>query len=148
MHSLAKRSLRGTFVTAVGLTVLLPSVAQASIGTASGASLQSASESAASHERSVHVVATTTGNQVSAGSNALATITIITDAARTEGIQHLTFEQGVPLATRLSKLLTATGTSRVTPSLFRASMASQRRRRLVTPGCGSRSPSRMRHFQR
>jgi hypothetical protein len=94
MRSLAKRSLRGTFVTAIGLAVLLPSVAQASVGTASGGPLQRASESAASHERSVHVVATTTGSEVGAASNALATIAIITDAARTEGIQHLTFEQG------------------------------------------------------
>lgn len=94
MHYLRKRILCGTLLSAVGLIVLLPSLAQASVSSGSARALLSASQSAVTREHSVHVVSISSSNPLGATPNVAATVAITTDAARAEGIQHVAYQQG------------------------------------------------------
>jgi hypothetical protein len=84
----------GTLVSAVSLSLLLPSAAQATDAAGNGATLLSASESAVANEHSVHVVSFQSGTNVSANANPNASVTIVTDAGSSVGIQRVTFTQG------------------------------------------------------
>jgi hypothetical protein len=79
---------------AVSLGLLLPSIAQATDVTGNGATLLGASESAIAHEDSVHVVSFQSGTNVSANASTNASVTIVTDAGSSEGIQRVAFTQG------------------------------------------------------
>jgi hypothetical protein len=83
----------GTLLSAVTLSLLFPSAAQAT-ATETGATLLSASESAVAHEDSVHVVSFQSGTNVSANASPNASVTIVTDAGSSEGIQRVAFTQG------------------------------------------------------
>jgi hypothetical protein len=74
--------------------VLLPQLAQASTSSGGGAPLLAASKSAVTHENSVHVMSTASSDQLGATPNVQGSVTITTDAARNDGIQHVTFQQG------------------------------------------------------
>lgn len=80
-------------ISTLSLLVFVSSAAQASATTESGASLLRASEAAIDQEHSVHVVSSQSGINVSAKANVKATVTIITDAGTSEGIQRVTYGQ-------------------------------------------------------
>jgi hypothetical protein len=84
----------GTLVSVVSLSLLLPAAAQATDATGDGATLLSASENAIAHEHSVHLVSFQSGTNVSANASPNASVTIVTDAGSSEGIQRVTFAQG------------------------------------------------------
>jgi hypothetical protein len=97
----AKRShgiVGAAMISTLSLPIFVSSAAQASDSIQSGASLLRASESAIVHEHSVHVVSFQSGINVSAKANAKAnakaTVTIVTDAGTSEGIQRVTYGQG------------------------------------------------------
>jgi hypothetical protein len=81
-------------ISALGIPALVSSAAQASGTSESGTSLLRASEAAIDHEHSVHVVSFQSGTNVSAKANANATVTIVTDAGISEGVQRVTYAQG------------------------------------------------------
>lgn len=83
----------GALISTLSLSVFVSSAAQASGTTESGASLLRASEAAVDHEHSVHVAAFQSGINVSAKTNVNATVTIVTDAGTSEGIQRVTYGQ-------------------------------------------------------
>jgi hypothetical protein len=80
-------------ISALGLPVCDSLTAQASGTAENGALLLRASEAAIDHEHSVHVVSFESGINVSAKANANATVTIVTDAGTSEGIQRVTYGQ-------------------------------------------------------
>lgn len=84
----------GALVSAINFSLLLSSAAEVSAATGSGVTLLRASEAATAHEQSVHVVSFQSGTNVSANATVNATVTIVTDAGSSEGIQRVTFEQG------------------------------------------------------
>jgi hypothetical protein len=86
-------SLCSTLASAAILNLALSTNALAAT-TGNGATLLEASEAATAHEQSVHVVSSQSGPNVSAKAKANATVRIVTDAGRSEGIQRVTFEQG------------------------------------------------------
>jgi len=88
------RVVGGTLVSAVIMSSLLPSAAQATDAAGNGATLLSASEAAIAHEHSVHVVSFQSGTNVSANASPNASVTIVTDAGTSEGIQRVMFTQG------------------------------------------------------
>lgn len=84
----------GAIILALSLPVYVSSAAQASRTIESGGSLLRASEAAIDHQHSVHVAAFQSGINVSAKGNVNATVTIVTDAGTSEGIQRVTYGQG------------------------------------------------------
>jgi hypothetical protein len=84
----------GAVISALSLPLFVSSAAQASDATRSGESLLQASEAATYREHSVHVVSFQSGINVAAKANVKATVTIVTDAGTSEGIQRVTYEQG------------------------------------------------------
>jgi hypothetical protein len=84
----------GFMISTLSLPVFVSSAAQASGTTESGASLLRASEAAIDQEHSVHVAAFQSGINVSAKANVNATVTIVTDAGTSKGIQRVTYGQG------------------------------------------------------
>ena len=86
--------LRSLAVLTIGSAALLPVLASvpadASSGPGSGSSLLKATITAVTHERSVHVVATTKGRTAN---HAALTVTIVTDAGASVGIQHITYAE-------------------------------------------------------
>jgi hypothetical protein len=86
--------LGGTIMSALSMSLILSSAAQASGSTETGTSLLRASEAAIDHEHSVHVVSSQSGINVSAKADANATVRVVTDAGTSEGIQRVTYGQG------------------------------------------------------
>ena len=133
----------GTLVSVVSLSLLLPAAAQATDATGDGATLLSASENAIAHEHSVHLVSFQSGTNVSANASPNASVTIVTDAGSSEGIQRVTFAQGGASGHETVEVAGGDRISAGTRSLSRTSMASARLQRhtMQTHGSKCRPPT-------
>jgi hypothetical protein len=109
MASFYKAALCVSAIAALGSAALIPEIAQAATANSNGSSLFKASESAVLREKSVQVVSTTSNNQLGATPNVAATVTIVTDAARGEGIQHISFEQAGSMGQETIELIGGAG---------------------------------------
>jgi hypothetical protein len=88
------RSLALGIALPFAFAIVVPMGAGAADRSVSGAALLSSSQSAAARQNSVHVVSTASADGVGANPDLPASVGITTDAARLEGIQHVTFHEG------------------------------------------------------